>query len=235
MQDARNFSYSSDYPMPIVTYRNEFTVSAPAGDPMVLVKIEHGLPYIPLTIGKWSSTEDFTEAQDLSSDQDIDGTSLELYADETYFYFLFFKEPSVSVTRHVRVIAFAPPDYNGDIEPINNDSRFRFDSDNDYLGVYAQGVLDQSTGGVVEHNLGYAPQCKSWAYSTVDSSVPPIHFSGYKLVEPGINLYYNTGRLEYDSISTNDRYIARGRDINNDDYSLSANSKIYYHIYTKEA
>lgn len=235
MQDARNFSYSSDYPMPVVTYRNEFTVSAPVGQHMNLVKIAHGLPYTPLTIGKWSSSQDFTTAQDLSANEDIDGTSLELYADETYFYFLFFKDPDISVTRYVRVIAFAPPDYDGEIEPLDNDSNFLFNTDYNYIGLYAQGVLDHSTGGIVGHSLGYIPQCRAWSRSYVYSSDPAIEFTGYKLSEPSVSLYYNTGRLAYTSIATENEFIASEKDVNNHDASLSQDSKIYYHIYTTEA
>lgn len=235
MQDARNFSYSSDYPMPVVAYRNEFTVSAPAGQEMVLVKIAHGLPYIPLTMGKWSNTQDFTTAQDLSADEDVDGTSLELYADETYFYFLFFKDQSTDVTRYVRVIAFAPPDYDGEIEPLDNDSNFLFNTDYNYVGLYAQGVLDQSTGGIVGHALGYIPQCRCWAKGGVSSTSPAIEFTGYKLSEPDVSLYYNTGRLAYTSIATANEFIAYEKDVNNHDASLSSSNKIYYHIYTTEA
>ena len=235
MQDARNFSYSSDYPMPLVTYRHEFTISAPSGQTAVLIKEEHGLPYAPLLLGKWSTSQDFTSAQDVSNAKDVDGTSLMIYSDDTYIYFLIFKLSNTDVTRYVRVVGFAPPDYNGDIQTIPNNSSYKFDSDNDYLELYAQGILNQSTGGYVEHSLGYTPQCRAWRWTNIYVVGKPIDFDAFEQIEPEIIQYKNSGRLEYYSVATDRKYIAYGRDIENDDYSLDAEDKIYYHIYTKEA
>lgn len=234
VQDARNFKYSSDYPMPLVTYRQEFTISVPSGQGVVLVREKHNLPYAPLVLGKWSNSQDFTTAQDVSSVADVDGTELYLYTDEEYIYFLVFKQPSISATRYVRVMGFVPPDYNGDIQLTPNDSLYRFDSDNDYIGLYKQGILNEQTGGMVTHGLGYIPQCKAWQKQEINTG-QGINFTGYGLTEPDISYYYNTGRLEYTSISTVDKFIAYGRDIENEDYSLNPEDKIYYHIYTKEA
>lgn len=238
VQDARNFKYSSDYPMPLVTYRQEFTISAPTGDTAYLIKEEHHLPYTPLVLGKWSSSQDFTQAQDISSVEGDDTAILHVLSDDTYIYFVIFKNPSKSVTRYVRLIGFVPPDYNGDIQPITNDSLYRFDSDYDYIGLYKQGILNEQTGGMVTHGLGYIPQCKAWAKGDIDITTQGgqvISVTGFSLIEPSINRYANTGRLAYFSVSTKDKFIAQGKDIEDEDYSLNPEDKIYYHIYTKEA
>ena len=236
MQDPRNFSYSTDYPQPIVAYRGETTITSGSGEQVKVVQIEHKMPFIPLVLGKWSESQDFTTAQDISSIEDVNGTSIELLVDATYVYIILMKHPSTTVTRYIRLVGFVPPDYDGDVQPLDNDSNFLFDSDYNYIGVSAQGILDRSTGGVVGHSLGYIPQCRCWWKSNFSMSEPvQIDITGYTQMEPSVNFYTSSNRLEYKSISTENQLIAYGYDMNTSDTSLSAFDKIYYHIYTSEA
>lgn len=235
IQDARHFKYSSDYPQPLVVYKNQFTISA-AQDTVSLTKIEHHLPYIPLALGKWSETQDFVTAQDISTTEPIGDTpTIIMRADATYFYFVLFNNSHSAVTRYVKVAAFAPPDYEGDIEIASNDTKFRFDSDNDYLELYQQGTLTRDTGGAVYHSLGYIPQCRAWAWGNTSVGSAGIDIDGFALVDSSIIKYANTGRLEYNSIATKDKFIAYAYDADAQDYEIvGSKSKIYYHIYTKE-
>lgn len=230
MQDPRKFAYSSDYQMPIVGYRNEFTITVSPNEGSKITKIAHGLPYMPLLLGKVSDTQNFSSAQDITSDTTISNTTIAVCSDSTYIYVSTYSSESAAKTFYVRVVGFVPPDYEGDLSFISNDTSYRFNSDNNYPKIYAQGVLDQNTGGAVVYSLGYIPQCKAWMYYDYFSSGDFVCID----ITPGITEYSN-GRIRYESIVVGDKFIAYGRDIRYDDYSLDQDVKIYYHIYTEEA
>jgi hypothetical protein len=231
VQDARKFQYSSDYPQPLVTYRNQITLNAPTGETETLIKVAHGLPYVPLFLGKVSEYSDFRTCQDITSEVGSDSNTTFMWADATYFYFIIFHQSNVAVTEYVRVVAFVPPDYTGDISLVTNDTKFRFNSDYDYVGLYKQGTLEAGSQTVVSHDLGYAPQCRAWTRSNVYiPDRPDIDFYAYGTVSPGITTYTNSGVTAFSSVATNSEYIIARRS-DGQEYL----DKTYYHIYTLEA
>lgn len=212
VQDARKFKYSSDYPQPLVVYRNQFTLTAPAGSDVALIRFKHNLPYAPLIIGKRSDTSDFAVSQDINSVGYDDRNYVEYYVDSEYINFLFVHLDKTLATMYVRVLGFAPPDYDGDITLIQNDSTFRLNTDNDYLGVYKQGTLTQQTGNQVSHGLGYAPQARAWNLVHRYVTNPSIDVTGYT----GVNVVTDSQKITVPSFDSN-------------------TTKGYYQIYTTEA
>lgn len=209
VQDARKFQYSSDYPQPIVTYRNDVTLTGHAGQDVELVTINHGLPYVPLLVGRISEYADFRTSQDVEMVGYDDRTYIELYADATKIYLLFVHLDKTAINRYVRLLGFVPPNYDGDITPIQNNSKFRFNTDDNYLGVYKQGTLTAGAN-TIAHNLGYAPQARAWALVRRHVNNTSIDFTAYSAL----------------SIKTNASNIVVGD---------SDTGTGYYHIYTAEA
>jgi hypothetical protein len=152
MQDARNFSYSTDYPSPFVVYKGNFPIKS-LGRGSTTTKVEHKLGFTPLIVGLWSETEDFAVAHDLASGE----SPLYVFADDTYIYCNVLSSHD-AFTWYVRIIGFANPDHEGDSGVISSNATFNFSTDNDYIGCI-QGSTDQA---YVMHSLGYTPQSQVW-------------------------------------------------------------------------
>ena len=66
-----------------------------------------------------------------------------------------------NVTFYFRIMAFAPPQYEGDIPIVYQDSgNFISDSRRNYPKIWFFSQVPRST--TIEHNFGYLPQVKSW-------------------------------------------------------------------------
>lgn len=223
-QDARKFQYNSDYPMPLVTYRAQFTLAPGTTNP-TLFKFEHGLPYAPLLVGKASWNSDFSACGDITNGNSGVADSIIMQSDNKYVYFVLFPSSDMRAN-YVRIMGFVPPDYTGDITTISNDTLFRFNSDYDYVGCI-QGALDSGDSPIVSHNLGYIPQARVWYYGT--ATVGSIEVSGYGIIEPELFTYKNSGVTVRESLTTSTELYTLQR---SDEETLD--SKVYYHIYTLE-
>lgn len=229
-QDARKFKYNSDYPQPLVVYRQQFTLAPTTPVDPVLFKFEHHLPYTPLVIAKASFNSDFSTSSDISTGGNLGIHSpMEILADATYIYIILFPDNNMTIN-YVRVIGYAPCDFDGNISTVQNDSSFRFNSDYDYAGCI-QGKLTQGELMEVNHNLGYAPQCRSWSWNSISIPGTSIDVSGYSASSYSAITRYSSGVRLYQDVSTSSQYIIYKR---SDGESRVGQKPIYYHIYTLE-
>ena len=242
-QDPRKFKYSSDYPQPMVGYKGEFPIYA-EGPGTTTTKVKHNLPYTPLLVGKWSAVQDFSVCQEIGGGVGVDNTVLNVYADSTYIYCNLLA--GAATTRYVRLIGFVPPDYSGTAGVISTNSKFNFNTDDEYLGVYKQAKFNAGTF-YVQHDLGYCPQCKVWSkYQTYiyTGNYPNGQGSSREsktllgTMPPLVTVKYN-GKYELQNGASTSKYMGIWAIYNPSDQTISAPSgstnEGYYHIYTEEA
>lgn len=222
-QDPRNFSFSSDYPMPYFIYKASATVTA-ASRGTSTEKVAHGLPFTPLFVGQWSPTDKFEITHDITTQTAISATYCWVFADDTYIYFRQFNGTDNTNTIYVRVWCYPTPEYNGHLDALSDETAFNFDSDYTYLGIYKAGYIDSDNQThVIPHGLGYVPQCKVWcggqfAVDGSSSFVKAIALvsSNYETDRPMPNYVVDKNNL---TIGT----------------TYKIDGKIYYHIYSNEA
>lgn len=167
----------SAYPMPWIVYKREYSISVGAYSEVWNQNLAHGLPFIPLIFGQWSDNANFNPSYDLGVD--IPGgstggqpaTMVSVRASATNITFSIINNMAAR-TFYFRLMAFATPGYTGQVNPVEYNSSFRFNSHYNYQKLFMAGY---STGGPVTHGLGYLPQAKIWAYSSVTQSVNPGH------------------------------------------------------------
>ena len=72
-QDARKFMLTSDYPIPILVWKMETSLTVPVGQYFSAAhkSVAHGLPFTPCIIGQWSTNANFQPAYDLANDMPI--------------------------------------------------------------------------------------------------------------------------------------------------------------------
>ena len=221
MQDARNFQFSSDYPMPYFVYKASTSVTASARG-TATARIEHKLGFTPLVVGQWSPDNKFTVTHDTTSSSSVNSIFCWVFADDTYIYVRQFNGSNSSNTIYVRVWAYPTPEYNGHLDAVSDETAFNFDSDYSYLGIYMSGSLDSDgETHTISHGLGYVPQCKMWVGGNfaVDGgqSVNAI---------AQVSSYINTSRpMPNYAITKEDLIIGT---------TYSSDGKIYYHIYSNE-
>lgn len=153
---------NSHYDTPWIVYKQEFQIAVEQYG-YANVARPHGLPFIPLLIGQWSDNGNFSPAYDLSVDTP-DYTSGQpriaayVSADATNIHFNLTNNENTK-TFYFRLMAYAPPDYKGDVTPVEYNSPFRYNSHYRYLKIFKAG----SASGTVSHDLGYIPQCRIWS------------------------------------------------------------------------
>lgn len=221
-QDPRNFQFSSDYPMPYFIYKTEQSVTVPSiGTNTVIVP--HGLPFVPLIVGQWSPNQDFSVTHDITNSSSVDSVFVWCFADATNIYIRQFNGLNQSSTVYVRIYAYPTPEYNGELQPLSDETAFNFDSDYTYLGVYKAGYIDSDNQEhVIQHNLGYTPQCKIWCGGTyqIDGSS-----SFVKAIGPSSSYVDYERNLPNYVVDENNLTIGM---------TYETDGKIYYHIYTNE-
>lgn len=230
MADARKFISSTDYPMPFIVYTGTFSWQrGPWAD--TDTRFAHGLPFTPLLIGQWSTNADFNPAYDLSvTAPNYSATRPEfasdIGADETYIYIYSANNTdNTTFTFYYRLIAFAPPDYQGKSTSINGSSPFLLNSDFNYLKIVEEGSVTAPAGGTtnVAHNLGYIPQCRVWQERQMSFYDPSTgQFSSPTVISPVYAQDY-AGVLLGPRISNSELTLGAT--------SISGDKKFYYHIY----
>lgn len=168
----------SAYSMPWIVYKREYSLSVARYSEVWNNKLSHNLPFTPLIFGQWSDNADFNPSYDLAISIPGGGTGgnpetmVSVRADATDIVISVINNKAAR-TFYFRLMAFAPPNYTGDIAPVEYGSNFRFNSHYNYQKVFMSGF--SPTGSPVQHNLGYIPQATIWAYSSVTNSVNPAH------------------------------------------------------------
>lgn len=198
MANLQNLLVDSDYQTPWIVWESELQYTLSVGDWQVY-DTPHGLPFIPLLFGEWSTNSNFIPSYDST-----DTTPGYAGAGQVPLYFgcsansqnvrvTLSNNQTSSTTFYIRLMAFAPPEYTGEITPIEFPTNFRYNSDYRYQKLLASGSVSGSgtTGSSIAHNLGYMPQCRVWNYLSTTGYIFP---SGNASVT---NTSLNTGA--YDS------------------------------------
>lgn len=158
-----NMLVNTHYPLPWIIWKRAHTITVSANSEIYDATIAHGLPFAPLLIGQWSTDANFSPSYDLSvtipggSTGGQPETFCQASADSSNVHFTIINNSSRR-TFYFRLMAFAPPNYTGEVSPVDYSSPFRFNSHYRYQQLYLQG----SSSGIVAHNFGYLPQAKVW-------------------------------------------------------------------------
>lgn len=174
----RNLLFDSKYPMPWIVLKRTHQISVPSAQ-WSSTKLAHGLPFIPLLVGQWSTNPNFSPSYDLGVQ--IPGgysggqpeTACIVSADATNILFNIDNNATTNRTFYFRLMAFPDPTYSGEIIPVDYNSPFKFNTKYRYQKIFMQGL---STTNTVYHNLGYLPQVRVWTKtnntaSPVDATV----------------------------------------------------------------
>lgn len=162
-----NLLVDSRYHMPWIVWKREYSITVEEYGYINDRALAHGLPFVPLLVGQWSTSASFNPSYDLivtvpgGSTGGQPETVCSTSADASNVYFTLVNNAGAR-TFYFRLMAFAPPDYTGEVTPAQYNSPFRFNSHYRYQQIYMAG---KSTGAAVSHNLGYLPQAKIWTNS----------------------------------------------------------------------
>lgn len=219
-QDPRNFTFSSDYPMAYFVFDKVVQVTVPASSGSSVVSqtltVPHGLDFIPMPVGFWSTDKDFKNTNDIGTElYGGDFKEVQVVADNTNFYVTARKAQSSALTFYVHLWAYMPPDANGHAPAVFDDTNYYFNTDYPYLEIYMAGAVDSPSSGIItiNHNLGYVPYCKLWRATTYNGN--PAITTDYTTNWQGDNY---GGLVDADKMTIEPIY----------------NTKLYYHIYTAE-
>lgn len=218
MADPRKFIYDSDYPTPafVAAWEGSYEV---AGYDYLDTGFNHNLPFTPLVVGQWSLNANFQPAYDIGT---TNGYMVGLDwnqaagSNETKIVFRMNNGYSSKRTYYYRIFAFAPPDYDGDVPSIEDSTNFRFNSDFNYPKLFAYGKKTITADGdfVVNHNLGYIPQVRTWKKEDYNDFLSPF-----------VNIHYESGGYTMGTVVDSSKMTIRN--------ALSGDV-IYYHIYADE-
>lgn len=222
MVDYRKFQIHSDYQTDNIVY--SYDGNMPTGDSYYRTfDISHSLPFIPLPFGIFSLDNGATWLPINYSSNSGAGT---LTATASKFSIsLNDYNGGLPSTIKIRVFAFAPNTYTGNITPPTAISNFMINSTMAYDELLAKGsqaLLNQnSLQNIYTHNLGYIPRVMLWIEAVDYQNVTFI-----KPIDPAsiIGMSYYTS-YEYAVISTTQLQYMR--------YSPSINTSetLHYRIY----
>lgn len=174
----RDLLVDSAYPMPWIIYKKEYSLNVAQYGEVRNATLAHNLPFTPLIFGQWSDKPNFSPSYDLAvnipggSSGGQPETVVNVSANATNIVFLIINNKASSRRFYFRLMAFSPPDYAGEVDLVDYNSKFRFNSHYRYEQLYMAG---RSNGIAVQHGLGYLPKAKVWAITTADGSVVPAH------------------------------------------------------------
>lgn len=169
---STNLLVNSHYKMPWIVWKKEYSVSIPASMGYVTTSFPHGLPFTPLLVGSWSNKANFQPSYDLTVDVPGGSTGgqvplvCQVSADATNINIMAINNVDSAPVCYLRLMAFAPPDYQGEVTPVDYQSPFRYNSKYRYQKIFMAG----KTTGELIHNLGYIPQVRIWQSSLSDST-----------------------------------------------------------------
>lgn len=168
--DPRKFLTNSDYKAPYMVYYREFSFVVDDGYlPEQLVP--HGLPFTPMIIGVWWTSLDTNKVYNIAMDLPEYSTGMPLLqgkvsADGTNLLFdLYNNTETASVTFYFKISAYCPIEYTGEVQMIQppiGDFIINTDTDNN-LKIFKEGFVNQVAPVIINHGLGYVPQCKVWS------------------------------------------------------------------------
>lgn len=225
--DARNFLFSSDYPMPVLVWQYEDYWNVGAYNTRT-VTVPHGLPFKPLLVGYWSTKSNYQPSQDIGTFtwmpyfNPVDGIAISAYvsADANNLILDMQNFDSTQTKFYFRIWAYAPPDYTGEYPNIYDNTNFQLSTDFNYPKIVKQGKvqLAYKASATIDHGLGYIPQCKVWQEK--NGKIGPV----YALWD-----YDQSGNRGGPKLTTSS-LIIRNLDLDGD----SKNKTYYYHIYGDE-
>lgn len=156
----------SRYKIPWIVWKREYSITVSPKTTRT-GSIAHGLSFIPLLLGQWSINSNFIPSYDLTDRDPLFGQSdpyfIDIYASSSYVIINASNYDNVSHTFYFRLMAFAPPNYTGDVNPVDyNNTKFTFNSNYRYQKIYMSGY----SNGTITHGLGYYPQARLWYESS---------------------------------------------------------------------
>lgn len=166
---TNDFLYNSDDNIDKVILYKETTISSGQS-----LSIPHGLGFIPLVFGVWSSTSDFTTCHPIGEIGNwayvgvaANSTSVDL----NYVG---------SGTVYVRIYGLMPTDQEGNAPNATSGvNGLIFSSDYNYTKLYMSGVTNSETGtSTISHNLGYKPQVMAWE-ENYNGTISPFSVSQF--------------------------------------------------------
>lgn len=170
MANAAQLTVNSHYKIPWIVWKRELTVALSGGLDYTTMTIEHGLPFIPLLIGQWSLNSNFYPSYDLAIETPgytgAGQPPVALLAAATPTLVRLTLDNRLTDRVYVRLMAYAPPGYTGEVIPVEYSSPFRFNSHYRYPKIVASGK--GSPNQIINHNLGYIPQAQIWDSSVVN-------------------------------------------------------------------
>lgn len=184
---------NTHYKLPWIVWSRAYQLEIASGGYIADQTIPHGLPFIPMLFGQWATSSAFNPSYDLGINVPGGGTGgqplymCQFWADKTNVHITAMNNSTSTKTFSFRLMAFAPPDYTGEVTPVNYNSPFSFNSHYRYQQILMQG----QSSGAVNHNLGYLPQSKVWAI-VQDTVLPAMGV----LTEMTLNLA-STGSFYY--------------------------------------
>lgn len=171
MAKLNNLLVDSRYHNPWIVWKMTYQVTVPSTDENALPQINtinHNLPFIPLLVGQWSLNPNFNPSYDISvitpggNNGGVREYICNTASTSTNVRFVLGNHSGTTKTFYFRLMAFAPPDYKGEVSPVEYSSKFRFNSHYRYPKIYMQGITSL---GSVTHGLGYYPQALVWRKS----------------------------------------------------------------------
>lgn len=241
--DARKFLFNSDYETPALVLNKTASMTVGKGtydpdlgfiDPgFTDISIPHELPFIPLIIGQWSTNSNFEPCYDIGEEEIemfVNGEvgwypriGISIFANDTNIEITGLNcYTNKSINLYFRITAFAPPDYYGDVTPIQDTSNFLFSTDFNYPKVLQSGVVSFTASDpdtkTIAHNLGYTPMARIWYRETNSDNETRVSPVGY--VDP-----------YYDNDVFNGAYVDKNNMVFGHAFSKA---QYIYHIYGDE-
>lgn len=206
MANPTDFLLNTDYEMDKIVYfkEGEFTEET---------EFNHGLNYIPLVFGVWSTDKSFSSTNTLgvqpygSYDPNTTPLCVSISVngsigdpDSATTIELSSKGKDSATTKiYYRIYAFAPPDYKGNTATTSSKAhQFILNTDYNYRKLKSSGKFTQN-GDEYVHNLGYCPHVMAWERASSDNSfwVTPLVYSspgkfGLEITNQKIRLILNS-------------------------------------------
>lgn len=217
-QDPRKFLLDSDYTTPVFVGKWQGSFTIPAYE-YLDTGFNHNLPFTPLIVGQWSLNSNFQPSYDIATSNGYSiGVSFNQAAgsDSTKILFKLDNGYSSSKTYYYRLFAFCPSDYNGDVSPVDDSTPYKFSSDFNYHKLLTYGTRNVTSNNdiVINHNLGYVPQVRTWLKDPFNNFIAPF-----------VNLQYQDGSFTSGTIVTPSTLTIKG---------VTSGDVVYYHIYADE-
>ena len=175
--NAKKMIMDSRYPIDKVVFlaTGNFSIGASSSQ---IISFTHGLSFIPLCSGNWSTVSDFSIQYEYSSgtySSSYPGylfdTFFNIYADSTSVYVDGYNLGAAK-TIYIRIYAFEPPTSQALIAGIaSSGDKFVVDSRLKYPKLFMNNYIDIPAGGMsdtfvyVDHNIGTIPQAMGWIHA----------------------------------------------------------------------